>query len=296
MFISVLIPTYDYKCYTLVYDIKKQLDVSETEYEIIVIDDGGRDQVCAIANHKINELDNCRYIHRKNNVGRAENRNNLVSMSRGNWCLLIDSDAKIVSDDFIANYIKAINDNPNVDIIDGDLINPVALPSPEVTLRYTYEKNAESKRTSILRQQCPFERFSTFNVMIRKSALEEVPFDVKCAEYGYEDALLGIEMWKRGKKILHINNPLMHLGFEKNEVYLAKVEASLRTLKKLGCKMSDHTTIGRFSASLDRRHLTPLVKIAYKISRLYLRKNILGKKPNLRLFSFYKLGYYLCLK
>lgn len=296
MFISVLIPTYDYTCYTLVYDLKKQLEACGSVYEIIVMDDGGRDQVCAIANHKINELDNCRYIRNRQNVGRAKNRNNLVRLSQGEWCLIIDSDAKVVRDDFISNYINAVSENPDTDIFDGDLVNPATLPSPEVTLRYAYEKHAEPQRTPSIRQEHAYERFTTFNVMIRKSALEEVPFDETCKEYGYEDALLGIEMGKHGKKILHIDNPLMHLGFEKNERYLKKVETSLRTLKSLGNKMLPYTQMGKFSESLSRKHLVPLVKIVYKITRPLLRRNILGMNPNLNIFSFYKLGYYLCLE
>ena len=56
MYLSILIPTYNYKCYTLVYDLRQQLEASGVEYEIIVLDDGGKDQVVAIANHLINDL------------------------------------------------------------------------------------------------------------------------------------------------------------------------------------------------------------------------------------------------
>lgn len=295
MYLSILIPTYNYKCYTLVHDLRQQLEASGVEYEIIVLDDGGKDQVVAIANHLINELPNCRFIRSMENVGRARNCNKLIALAAGEWCLIMDSDAKVVREDYITTYLDAIGKNPDVDIIDGDLVNPDTLPSPVVTLRYFYEKHAEPMRKASVRQQHAFERFSTFNVLVRKSALEEVPFDSDCTEYGYEDALMGVEMGRHGKKILHVDNPLMHLGFEKNEIYLRKVETSLRTLKKLGDKMLPHTTIGKYVETLRRRHLILPVKMAYTMSRPLLRRNLLGSKPSLRVFAFYKLGYLLNL-
>ena len=56
MTLSILIPTYDYVCYTLVNDLHTQCEALNNldNYEIIVMEDGGRDQVKAIANHKIN--------------------------------------------------------------------------------------------------------------------------------------------------------------------------------------------------------------------------------------------------
>lgn len=295
MYLSILIPTYNYKCYTLVYDLRQQLEASGVEYEIIVLDDGGKDQVVAIANHLINDLPNCRFIRSMENVGRANNCNKLIALAKGEWCIIMDSDAKVVKDDYIATYLNLIKENPDVDIIDGDLVNPETLPSPVVTLRYFYEKQAEPMRKASVRQEHAFERFSTFNVLIRKSALEEVPFCADCKEYGYEDTLMGVEMGKHGKKILHVDNPLMHLGFEKNEMYLKKVETSLRTLKRLGDMLLPHTTIGQYVETLRKRHLILPVKIAYTISRPLLRKNLLGNKPNLKVFAFYKLGYLLNL-
>ncbi len=60
--ISVLIPTYNYTCYKLVKDLHEQLERSEVKYEIVVAEDGSRDQVAIIANHKIGELSNCRHV------------------------------------------------------------------------------------------------------------------------------------------------------------------------------------------------------------------------------------------
>ena len=63
--ISILLPSYNNSCYTLVAALKAQADsIAGLTYEIIVADDGSRDQVAVISNLRINELQHCRYIRR----------------------------------------------------------------------------------------------------------------------------------------------------------------------------------------------------------------------------------------
>lgn len=291
MYLSVLIPTHDYKCYPLVEALHRQLEQAGVDYEVIVADDGSRDQVSMISNLLINDLPHCRYIRRKENVGRARIRNILAQEAEGEWLLFMDSDAKVVSDDFINNYISAFTDD--VDVVVGGLCNPEHLPSEDVTLRYYYEKSAEYQRPAAYRSQYPYQNFATFNFVIRRSVIMNIPFNEQCREYGFEDILMGIDMMRNGKVIKHIDNALMHLGFEKNEVFLTKTETSLRTLHSLGDIMVPHSRIGKVAGRLSDYHLTWLVVLTYRCTKPLLRKNLLGKNPNMKVFAFYKLGYFL---
>lgn len=294
--ISVLIPTYNYKCYTLVQSLQQQLEHTNKEYEIIVAEDGGKDQVTAISNHRINDLPCCRYIRRQENVGRAAIRNFLVAEAKGDWCIIIDSDAKVVKDNYIRTYLDYCRTYPEIDFFLGDLVNPEKLPSTEATLRYIYEKKIEPSRSVENRSKKPFMKFSTFNFMARRTALLEIPFDETCTEYGYEDTLMGIEMQKHGKSIMHIDNPLMHMGFDSNKVYLSKVEASLRTLKKISHKLIDCTRIGIAAATVQKYRYAWLIKFCFFVSKPLLRRNLLSHNPSIKILNFYKLGYYLSLK
>lgn len=291
--LSVLIPTCNYKCYTLVADLHTQLQASGIEYEIILAEDGSRDQVSIISNHRITELPHCRHIINRENVGRALILNQMIAQSKGEWCLLTDSDAKVVRNDFISKYLSEFRSG--YDIISGDLVNPTTLPTPQSTLRYRYEKSCETWRTPQSRNHNPYRSFCTFNIMARRQALLDVPFDPRCTEYGYEDTLLGIELGRRGYKVLHIDNPLMHLGFEPNDKYLRKVETSLHTLKRLGDSLIGETRITRLSSQLTRMHLAWIVRTAFLITRPLLRRNLLSPKPNMNIFAFYKLGYYISI-
>ena len=291
--ISVLIPTYNYTCYKLVSDIHEQLELSGVKYEVIVAEDGSKDQVSIIANHKIAELPNCKHIINKENLGRARIINFLINESKGDWCVIMDSDAQVVTTTFIKTYVDY--SKKDSDVIVGSLVNPEKLPAPNATLRYKYEKAAEKFRTVEYRNANPYARFTTFNFMARRSVLLEVPFDERCIEYGYEDTLMGLELKRKGKEVLHIDNPLMHLGFDSNSVFLRKTETSLHSLKKIEKDMLPYTPLGRMVIKLRSMSLASIVCVIFKLAQPLLKANLLGNKPNLIVFSFYKLGYYLSL-
>lgn len=293
MKLSVLIPTHNYKCYTLVADLHEQLEQSGVDYEIIVAEDGSKDQVSIISNHRIDELPHCRHIIRRENVGRARIRNFLVREAQGEWCILMDCDAKVVKADYIQTYINAMKAGNSV--VSGDLVNPTTLPSPEVTLRYKYERSCEAWRSAEERNKHPHQSFTTFNLLARREVLLQVPFDERCTEYGYEDALMGLELKRHGIEVLHIDNQLMHMGFEPNHIYLNKVETSLRTLHKIHDSIGSETRITRLYCKLSGCHLVWAVVLTFKLIRPLLKWNLRGKHPNITLLSFYKLGYYCSL-
>ena len=291
--ISVLIPTYNYVCYNLVWELQRQLSASNEKYEIIVAEDGSNNKETVAENDKIASLPGCVHLVRKENIGRAHIINYLVREAKGEWCVIMDSDAEVVSDDYISKYTKCMADG--ADVFVGDLVNPDSLPQADATLRYKYEKAAERFRTAEFRNRHPFERFCTFNFMARRDTLLEVPFDERCTEYGYEDTLMGLELKRHGKRVSHIDNPLRHLGFDANAVFLRKTETALHTLKKIEGSLLPYTGLGKLVRRIRTVHLTALVKGIYRLSRPLLRRNLLGNSPNLTLFSFYKLGYFLSL-
>lgn len=291
--ISVLIPTYNYVCYKLACDLHRQLSAYGGEYEIIVAEDGSDDQETITENDKVTMLSGCVHLVRKENIGRARIINYLVREAKGEWCVIMDSDAEVVSDDYIRKYAGYMTDG--ADVFVGDLVNPDSLPQADATLRYKYEKAAERFRTAEFRNHHPFERFCTFNFMARRDTLLEVPFDERCTEYGYEDTLMGLELKRHGKRVSHIDNPLRHLGFDSNAVFLRKTETALHTLKKIEGSLLPYTGMGRLVLRIRAAHLTALVKVIYRLARPLLRYNLLGNRPDLTFFSFYKLGYFLSL-
>lgn len=295
--LSILIPTYNYVCAHLVCDLQKQCEEVQASlgeeafrYEIIVADDGSTDGETIEKNAVIEYLPHCRFIDNDRNLGRSAIRNLLIRESRGEWLLIIDADAEIVSDDFIRRYVETTPSYP--DIIVGGLCNPPEAPD-DCSLRYRYELHCDSTRSVEARRKAPAMFFSTFNFMAARHVFDSVMFDERCTEYGYEDALFGIEAEHAGYQILHIDNPLQHNGINDNASFLRNSETALRTLHRLGPPMTDRARVATAARRLGV--LRPLVLILYKMSRPLLQRHLLSRHPNIHLFAFYKLGYYLSL-
>lgn len=291
--LSILIPTRDYTCYQLVADLHQQAEELGVPYEIIVAEDGSRSQVNIIANHKITELSHCRHLVNKENIGPANIRNLLAREAAYGWILFIDSDAQVKNADFLSTYYQHIG---KADVVVGGLQHQQENHDPHRSLRFKYEKQADLHRSAAERSQQPYDKFTTFNFMMRRSTFLCILFDKTCKDYGYEDALFGVELKKRGISILHIDNPLIHLGLDTNERFLEKSEQALRTLRALGGRMEQHSYVGRTYQRLHKRHLGGAIRGFHSLFGGLIKRNLLSAHPVLFFFSLYKLGYYATLK
>lgn len=288
--LSILIPTYNEICFSLVETLREQALKVGMRFEIIVADDASPRSEVRRANEPIGDMSGCRYVQLQANVGRAAIRNRLVMEAQGDWLLFLDSDVRVVNDDFLARYWKI---RERADIICGSLCVPQAV-TPGCELRHVYEVAALPRRTAAWRTAHPYESFTVFNTLMHKRVMEDLSFDESCKEYGYEDALLGIMAESAGFSILHIDLPLEHLGEDPSAVFLAKTRAALRTLHHLGEPMQSRAAVSRFAR--NHKWLSRFALFACGMFGALMRANLLGRRPNMRVFALYKLGYYASLK
>ncbi len=276
------------------FDLHEQAEQLGIDYEIIVAEDGSRSPVNIIANHKIEDLSNCRHVIRKENVGQASTRNELARLARYDWIIFIDSDAKVIEgSSYLANYIDNIG---KADVVVGCLKTPAVNYDPNRTLRFKYETKADGKRSASIRQQHPYSEMSCFNIMMHKPVFLSVLFDSDCREYGYEDVLFGVELEKRGIKVLHIDNPLIHDGLDTNESFIRKSETALRTLKRIRDKVKGGSRVDNVYNKVAGWHMAWAARMCYKMFGGMMRRNLMSKNPSLKVLSLYKLCYYATLK
>lgn len=110
--VSFLIPTYNFNCLSLVRDLHAQCELliatdPSFAYEIIVADDGSPD--VSVVEGLATGVRNLGSGHVKllpllKNIGLAAVRNVLVRAAKGEWVVFIDSDAAIMTPNFVSNY------------------------------------------------------------------------------------------------------------------------------------------------------------------------------------------------
>jgi glycosyltransferase involved in cell wall biosynthesis len=256
----------------------KQMNIP---YEIIVADDGSTDEESVNSNRSIENLENVKYIIRKENVGRACIRNFLAQQAQYKWLLFLDADVTIDRSRFIQKYLEQ-----DFDVILGGIIVLKRVKKLENNLRYIVESKYMESSTTAKRLRKQAKEFHTANFLVKRDIILKVPFNENFKHYGYEDVLFGKELNANGYHIHHINNPVTLIDFEENERFVEKTEESLRTLHEFKNELKG------YSALLKYAWLKPVLKPLYHIIGKPIRNNLAGNNPKVSLFNIYKLLYY----
>lgn len=292
--LSILIPCYNFDCLRLVTDLQLQCEELQAQYgatfdyEILVADDASTDAVLVERCQLMDLLPHCQYVQMEKRVGRALLCNWLFAQARFAYLLLIDADAEVVNPDFISTYWAARN---KAAVLVGGLLTP-RNASSDCALRHRYELAADARRTIAFRQAHPYEQFTTFNVWMARSVVEQLQFDERCVEYGYEDALFGLELERRGYEVCHLHNPLLHTGINNSLRFLDNTEAALRNLLRLGEPLASRSGVVRLHRRLQRWGVLSLARWCFYLLKPCLRAQLLSASPSLHLFAFYKWGVY----
>jgi glycosyltransferase involved in cell wall biosynthesis len=87
---SVIIPLYNKASY-VAKAIKSVLSQSIDDYDLVILDDGSKDDSFAVASKAIEGHDNCRLFH-QDNAGVSITRNHAVAMRQGEYLCFLDAD------------------------------------------------------------------------------------------------------------------------------------------------------------------------------------------------------------
>ena len=282
--ISILIPTYNGICQTLVQALHQQAEALPISYEIIVADDGSTQLSTILTNRAINQISHCRYVERPENTGRAAIRNFLASQAQYPWLLFIDSDMEVCRADYLRQY--ATSEGEAI-VYGGVVIGPLQSGN----LRSMYEKASEQGHTPECRRQSPYHDFHTANFLVRRDLMQQHPFDLRFRRYGYEDVLFGKQMQLHHIPILHIDNPLSFEHFESNADFISKTEEGLRTLCQFRQELQDYSRLLHFFGTPASFWLTTPCSLLYRLLGSLMRRNLTSTHPSLQLFKLYKLSY-----
>ncbi len=293
--LSILIPIFNFNVTELVLELNNQALAVKIEFEIILLDDASTDSFREI-NRNLSQQKHVRYIEETNNIGRSKIRNKLASLASYPYLLFMDCDSQVSSPDYIATYLKYCKDD--VVVYGGRIYSKERPDNPKLLLRWKHGKSRE-EFTAAERIRTPSKSFMTNNFLISVDLFNKILFNEEMEGYGHEDTLFGYDLKRNNIGILHIDNPLVHIGLESNSVFLRKTRESIRNLKIIFDQngyeklLVEDVKLLSYYQFFRKTKLDKLYKFVFRISEKLLLRNLTGRNPNLFVFDMFKLGY-LC--
>ncbi|MGO4708288.1 glycosyltransferase family 2 protein [Chryseobacterium sp. 2TAF14] len=292
MKISVCIPVYNFNVRKLVYDLKKEIENHEIDAEIILIDDASSENFRQINSELQDRVD--QFILLEKNIGRSRIRNLFLDFTQGDYLLFLDCDGKIISPNFLKNYIDFLDKNSNISVVYGGRKVSDLPPSEKHILRWKFAIERENLPLE-KRKAKPYLSFQTNNFLIKKTVFEKFKFNANLHKYGYEDLIFSMDLKSAKIAVMHIDNLVYNDDVEVGNVYLRKVEESVESLllmlnnKNLSAKLSEIKLMKAYE-SANKKGLKFPVLILFYFFEKFLKKNLLSVNPNLKYLDLYKLG------
>lgn len=220
--LSILIPIFNTDINPLVESIEKQIN-HRFDYEIIGIEDA--------SDIKFSVPNSVQYLELPQNIGRSAIRNLLAEKAKYQWLLFLDADTLPVYKNFIEQYLFYIEQN-TYKVVFGGLSYRNSDYQINNNLRFVYGKSRES-RAAKQRNLKPHLSLLMSNTLVQKSVFGEVLFNEQIKKYGHEDAVFSYELFKKGINVLHIDNPVYHIGIEANDIFVEKTKVAIENLLNL---------------------------------------------------------------
>lgn len=290
--LSILIPTYNYNVIPLVSELHKQCLECEIDFEIIVIDDCSK--LFLEENQKISNFENCYFEVLKKNIGRSAIRNLLAGKATSENLLFLDADTIPVNSNFIYSYNSALNNK--IEVVLGGYCYKEE-PKYEGKFRYKYGKEREEK-SAFERNLNPYKFIFSGNLLIQKKAFLATNYSFQNAFYGM-DIFFAYQLFINQIKVVHIENPIYHLGLETNKIFFEKSLKAVESRKKflVNCEQIEKISpLIKYYNTLKKYRLLSIATVCFSISKPILKKLILNKNPSLICFDLYRLGYLCTLK
>ena len=287
--ISVLIPVYNYDVRLLVENLCQQLQSLACVWEIRCYDDGSTEDFKA-KNALITKHKNLIYKELENNIGRSRIRNKLATEAKYSWLLFMDCDSGLPDAHYIQRYWDTTLKYTNTQVFIGGTIYERPLSHPNFSLRWHYGIQREEIAANI-RQQFPYDKITLNNMLITRDLYLKNPLDETLTTYGHEDTKFGFELKKQVVNILHIENPVLHLGLESNEIFLNKTQTAALNFYKISTQqqLGQETKLYKAFAFLQKTGTSYLFLCSYELFKPLIINNLISEKPKIILLDLLKL-------
>ena len=224
MLLSVLIPVYRQHPEALLKSIQAQIAGGSLAAEVLVLDDSADASAFGWHNSYADQP-GLRILSFPENLGRSAARNRLMDEAKGDYLLFLDGDMQLPVD-FLEKILPHLK--PDQLVCGGIASNA----SDNNGLRARYSRKAEEKSAET-RQQHPYRSFTAANFAMPAAWKTTHRFPEPHAGYGHEDTHFGLQLKSATRKIVHIDCPALHTGFDTDEVFVDKSREAVKNLVRL---------------------------------------------------------------
>ncbi|CAH0999255.1 hypothetical protein LEM8419_00552 [Neolewinella maritima] len=242
--LSICVPVYNYDARPLVHELLRQADEMSEAVEVLVYEDGSAPEQQCI-NQSLADLPNVRYVALPENTGRASIRNRMAKDAQYAILVMLDVDGE-PNPYLLRNYISRPTEATVV--VGGRSYTSEPPDDPALRLHWQYGRYREALAPARFRPR-PYLHFQSNNFRVDRQFFLDNPFP-EVHSYGHEDTLWGQLLAPAGTRIEYIDNPVLHLGLEPEEVFIAKQRQAVQTLKSL--RKAHPTLTTRLTTFADR--------------------------------------------
>lgn len=213
--LSIIIPVYNVKNYvgTCIESLYKQ-EISEKEFEIILINDGSTDNSLNIIQEYEKRYSNITIISQKNQ-GLSTTRNNGIKSAKGEYLLFVDSDDLIIDNTLKVMLHLAIQNQ--VDILKGDYVkanNQEIENGIEIANQNSYTPSSiKTGEQGFIEDYNPMYSYAVLNLYRREFIIKNQIYFLE-GKY-FEDVAYTIESYLKAQTFMAI--PLQFYVYRQND-------------------------------------------------------------------------------
>ena len=215
------------------------------------------------------------------NRGRSSARNALFEAAKADWILFLDADMQPGDAQFLARYLEAIEARAGHVLFGGFTVIP---DGPETTALHRELSRASDCAPACVREEHGPQHVASSNLCVRRDVLETEPFDPAFSGWGWEDSEWAARVAKR-YRIVHLDNPAVHLGLETDETLLSRFATSGPNYARFANKHPDFAQAlplfrhaSRLAKLPGQSLLRPILRMMVRARRLPMRFRVLALK------------------
>lgn len=293
--ISIAIPIYNVDITPLITSLYEQAVALDVPFQFVLIDDASKEEIQS-KNRILASWQYVNYIQLEKNIGRSRIRNLFIHHTIYPYILFMDCDMQVIRHDFLQKYLSECKKNI---VCVGGVHYETPCNNPAHLLHWRVGTSREMIDVQLRKKQ-PNRYFFTSNFLIDKELFQQVQFNEQLQGYGYEDLWYGKELMEREIPIVHIDNPLAHLGLEEAGVFLKKIREGMHNLLRINDILQREkslTTLNIKILQLYRKikqwKLQKPIAMVFSVIKKHVENNLTSNRPKMWCFDLYRIGY-LC--